>query len=107
MMSQVWRRRGFPRWFSMVVGAGEIFTGITMLLPRRRFLGAAVFFTILVGGIVTHIINHHALAESISAPIHLVLSGIIVLAFWPADWREPLSLGRGAETSAQGAPQRS
>jgi uncharacterized membrane protein YphA (DoxX/SURF4 family) len=97
---------GFPRWFSMVVGVGEIFTGITMLLPRRRFLGAPVFFTILVGGIVTHIINHDPLAESISAYIHLMLSGIIALACWPADWREPLTLRRGAGTSAQGVPQR-
>ena len=98
---------GFPRWFSMVVGAGEVFAGITLLLPRRRFLGAAVFFIILVGGIVTHIINHDALAESISAPIHLVLSGIVALAFWPADWRQPLTLGRAAVTRAQGVPQRS
>jgi uncharacterized membrane protein YphA (DoxX/SURF4 family) len=97
---------GFPRWFSMVVGAGEVFSGITLLLPRRRFLGAGVFFITLVGGIVTHIINHHGIAESISAPIHLVLSGIIVLAYWPADWRQPLTFGRRAETRAQAVPQR-
>jgi uncharacterized membrane protein YphA (DoxX/SURF4 family) len=96
---------GFPRWFSIVVGAGEVFSGVTLLLPRRRFLGAGVFFITLVGATVTHIINDHALAESISAPIHLVLSGIIVLAFWPADWREPLALSRGAGTSGQGIPQ--
>jgi uncharacterized membrane protein YphA (DoxX/SURF4 family) len=97
---------GFPRWFSMVVGAGEVFSGITLLLPRRRFVGAGVFFITLVGAVVTHIINHDALAESISAPIHLVLSGIVVLACWPADWRQPLSLRWGAETSVHGITQR-
>lgn len=97
---------GFPRWFSMVVGAGEVFSGITLLLPRRRFLGAGVFFITLVGGIVTHIINHDSIGQSISAPIHLVLSGIVVLAYWPADWKQPLTLGRRAEASAQGVPQR-
>jgi uncharacterized membrane protein YphA (DoxX/SURF4 family) len=78
---------GFPSWFSFVVGAGEIFAGIMLLLPPRRFLGAVVMIVILVGAMVTHQINHDKLSDSISAPIHFVLVTIVALSTWPADWR--------------------
>jgi uncharacterized membrane protein YphA (DoxX/SURF4 family) len=85
---------GYPPWFSFVVGAGEIFASVMLILPRRRFLGAAVMLFILTGALATHIINRDSLADSIAAPIILMLSTIIALANWPADWREPLALSR-------------
>lgn len=85
---------GYPSWFSFVVGACEIFAGVMLILPRRRFLGAAVMLFILTGAIATHIINHDSLSDSIAAPIILVLSAIVALATWPADLREPFAFGR-------------
>jgi uncharacterized membrane protein YphA (DoxX/SURF4 family) len=85
---------GYPSWFSFVVGACEIFAGVMLILPRRRFLGAAVMLFILAGAIATHIINHDSLTDSIAAPIIFVLSAIVALATWPADWREPFAFGR-------------
>jgi uncharacterized membrane protein YphA (DoxX/SURF4 family) len=85
---------GYPPWFSFVVGAAEIFAGVMLILPRRRFLGAAILMFIVTGAIATHIINRDALADSIAAPIILVLSAIVALASWPADWREPFALSR-------------
>lgn len=61
------RSWGFPSWFSFVVGAAEIFAGVMLLLPPRRFLGAVVMIVILVGAMVTHQINHDKLSDSISA----------------------------------------
>jgi uncharacterized membrane protein YphA (DoxX/SURF4 family) len=92
---------GYPGWFSFVVGAGELFAGVMLVIPRRRFLGATVLVVTLIGAVVTHVINHDTLADSISAPVHLVLAAGIALACWPADWREPLALGgrRGAHRS--------
>ncbi len=84
---------GYPAWFSFVVGGGELLAAFMLVLPRRRFLGAAVLVIILVGAIATHVINHDSFADSVSAPVHLVLAGVVALAFWPADWREPLALG--------------
>jgi uncharacterized membrane protein YphA (DoxX/SURF4 family) len=94
---------GYPAWFAYVVGAAEIVAAILLLLPRRRFLGAVVFAFILTGAVATHIINHDSLADSVSAPVHLILAGIVALATWPADWREPLALGSRRAGSMQGA----
>jgi uncharacterized membrane protein YphA (DoxX/SURF4 family) len=88
---------GYPAWFSFVIGAAEIFAGAMLVLPRRRFLGAAVMLFILPGAIATHIINRDSLTDSIAAPTVLVLSAIVALATWPSDWREPLAF-RGRES---------
>lgn len=81
---------GWPDWFSFVVGALEILVAVLLLFPRRRFIGAALLTFIMTGAITTHIIHKDALADSISAPVHLVLAGIVALAYWPTDWRQPL-----------------
>jgi uncharacterized membrane protein YphA (DoxX/SURF4 family) len=85
---------GYAGWFSYVIGAGELLSAVMLVLPRRRFLGAALMVFILIGAITTHIINRDTLADSIAAPIHLVLVGIVALATWPADWKDLLRLGR-------------
>ena len=85
---------GYPSWFSFVVGACEIFAGVMLILPRRRFLGAAVMLFVLTGAIATHIINRDSLRDSIAAPTMLVLSAIVALATWPAHWRELFAFGR-------------
>src|SRR6266851_568378 len=82
---------------------GELLAAVMLVIPRRRFLGAVLLMFILTGAVATHIINHDSLADSVSAPVHLVLAGVVALACWPADWREPLALGRrgpGSERSA-------
>jgi uncharacterized membrane protein YphA (DoxX/SURF4 family) len=58
---------GYPPWFSFVIGAFEIFAGMMLILPRRRFLGAAVMLFVLPGAIATHIINRDTLTDSIAA----------------------------------------
>jgi hypothetical protein len=84
---------GYPVWFSAVIGACELIAAILLTLPRRRFLGAVMLVAILTGAVTTHIVDHNTLADSIAAPIELVLAGIAALTHWPADWREPLAFG--------------
>jgi uncharacterized membrane protein YphA (DoxX/SURF4 family) len=98
---------GYPAWFSMVIGGLELLAAVMLVLPRRRFLGAALLMFILTGAVATHIINHDSLADSVSAPVHLVLAGILALAYWPADWREPLALGGREPESLRSVSQRS
>jgi uncharacterized membrane protein YphA (DoxX/SURF4 family) len=83
---------GYPSYMSYVVGAGELLAGVLLMFPRRRFLGAVIIIVILIGATVTHVINHDKLADSVSAPVHLAFAVIIALAYWPANWREPLTL---------------
>jgi uncharacterized membrane protein YphA (DoxX/SURF4 family) len=96
---------GYPAWFSYVVGAGELLAAVLLILPRRRFLGAVLLVLIMTGAVATHIINHNTLSDSIAAPIQLVLAGVVALANWPADWREPFALGRREARSERSAAQ--
>lgn len=84
---------GYPAWFSVVVGACELVAAVLLTLPRRRFLGAVMLVALMTGAVTTHIVDHNTLADSIAAPIELVLAGIAALTHWPADWREPLAFG--------------
>jgi uncharacterized membrane protein YphA (DoxX/SURF4 family) len=81
---------GYPEWFRYGVGATELLIGILLLLPRRRFLGAALYMFLMTGAVTTHIVNHEPFVpDTISATVHLVLSALVALATWPADWRDP------------------
>ena len=98
---------GYPAWFSVVIGACEICAAVLLTLPRRRFLGAVMLVAIMTGAVTTHIVDHDTLANSIAAPIELVLAGIAALTHWPADWREPLAFGRKKPGGVPGIVQRS
>ena len=98
---------GYPAWVSPVVGGVEIFAAALLLLPRRRFLGAGMLVLLMTGAVTTHIVDHNALSDSWAAPVMLVLDSIVALANWPADWREPLALGRRGEAGVSGVSQRS
>jgi hypothetical protein len=57
----------------------------------------------MTGAVTTHIVDHDMVADNFSAPVMLVLVSIVALANWPADWKEPLALGRKGEARARGA----
>jgi hypothetical protein len=97
---------GYPAWVSPVVGGVELFAAVLLLLPRRRFLGAGMLVLLMTGAVTTHIVNHNALSDSWAAPVMLVLDSMVALAYWPADWREPLALGRKDEARVSGVSQR-
>jgi uncharacterized membrane protein YphA (DoxX/SURF4 family) len=78
---------GYPSWFRFVVGSGEFLGAVLLIVPRRRFLGAALLVVILIGAVVTHIANQDPLAESAAAPVVLALTGIAAWATRPRDWR--------------------
>ena len=85
---------GYPSWFRFVVGSGEVVGVVLLLVPRRRFLGAALLGVILVGAILTHIVNQDPLSEAVMAPTCLALVGVVAYASRPADWHELLPAPR-------------
>jgi uncharacterized membrane protein YphA (DoxX/SURF4 family) len=84
---------GYPGWFRFVVGAGELFAAVLLLMPRRRFrfIAAATLVVILVGAVITHIANQDPIGESTSAPVHLAIMIALAWATRPAHWRHLLS----------------
>lgn len=105
---------GYPSWFRFVVGTIELVCALCLLSSSRRFrfVGAAGLVLVLDGAVTTHIVNHDPLGQAIAAPIHLVVAFVIVLANWPADWKDllaPVRPARRAEalpTAAQAQPAR-
>jgi hypothetical protein len=108
---------GYPSWFRLVVGAGELVGG-ALLSPRRRFLGAGLLVVILVGATLTHVVNGDPLSESVSAPLHLVLAATVAWATRPdrygsassaassATTASPPAAGAGARVAARSAQVR-
>lgn len=84
---------GYPSWFRFVVGAGELFAAVLLLVPHRkvRFIAAATLVVILTGAVITHIANQDPISESISAPVHLAISVALAWVFRPARWRALLT----------------
>lgn len=83
---------GYPSSFRFVVGALELAFAVLLVIPRRRarFLGAAGLVFVLTGAVTTHIVNHDPLGESLSAPIHLLITAVIALLNWPDQWQRLL-----------------
>lgn len=80
---------GYPSWFRFVVGVLELAFAVLLVIPRKRarFLGAIGLVFVLTGAVTTHIVNHDPLGESLSAPIHLLITGVIALVNWPERWQ--------------------
>jgi uncharacterized membrane protein YphA (DoxX/SURF4 family) len=70
---------GYPAWFRFVVGTGELVAAVLLVIPSRRtrFLGCALLVVILVGAVVTHLLNTDPVGESIMAPIMLAITGTL------------------------------
>jgi hypothetical protein len=84
---------GYPSWFRFVVGGIEGLCAVLLVIPRRRwrFLGAAALVLLLVGASTTHIVvPGEQPSDWLAAPTMLVISAVIALANWPADWRDLL-----------------
>jgi uncharacterized membrane protein YphA (DoxX/SURF4 family) len=81
---------GYPSWMRFVVGALEAVSAVLLIVPSRRtrFLGATTLVFVLTGAVTTHIVNHNTWYQSFAAPTHLIITGVLALANWPADWRD-------------------
>lgn len=88
---------GYPSWFRFVVGAGELVGGVMLLIPSVRFMGCLVLSVILEGAILTHVINHDPMAESIAAPVTLMLVIVVAIVSSPIRARD-LMPPQGAQT---------
>lgn len=100
---------GYPSWFRFLVGTIEGVCAVLLVIPRRqaRFMGAAALVLLLVGANTTHIISGSQVSDRLAAPTMLVISAVIALANWPADWRDllrPWQTPQPADTPATADP---
>jgi len=83
-------RWGYPDWFRVLVGIGELTSMALLLIPRFASYGATLFAVVMLGAIFTHA-THHEFSRLPFNFLLLALSLIIILA------RKPNSLMRSRE----------
>lgn len=66
---------GIGQWFRYVTGLLEASGAILIVVPRTKFLGAALLVMIMVGAVLTHIFILHSAPTA--AAVLLVLAGIV------------------------------
>lgn len=88
-------RWGYPDWFRLVVGAGEVLATILLFLPQTRFWAAGGIVLEMIGAVITHVrIQEYAM---VGAPVMLlVLAAAIAWLDRPERLRRP----RAAPTPA-------
>ncbi len=64
-------------WLMPLVAVAEILSGVLLMIPRTRALGALVIFPVMVGILLTHIF-----VEPSGLPIALILWAILLWAMW-------------------------
>lgn len=80
-----WR---YPSWVRFFVGTTELIGAALLLMPRRHILAAGMLIPILIGAVVTHIINSDPIRESVAAPIVLILMTLIAYKSTPWNWHD-------------------
>jgi putative oxidoreductase len=68
---------GYPAGTRHVVGVLEVLAGVGVLIPKSRRVAAAILIALMIGAVLTHIVN----AEYPRAIPPLVLGGLAVLIF--------------------------
>jgi uncharacterized membrane protein YphA (DoxX/SURF4 family) len=79
---------GYPSWVRFFVGTTELIGAALLLMPRRHILAAAMLIPILIGAVVTHIINSDPIGESVAAPMMLILMTLIAYKSAPWNWHD-------------------
>ena len=71
-------RWGYPGWFRIMVGVGELISLVLLLVPRLASYGASLFAVVMLGAIFTHYANN----ETSRLPFNfLLLTLSLVIAF--------------------------
>jgi uncharacterized membrane protein YphA (DoxX/SURF4 family) len=79
---------GYPQWVRFFVGSIELIGGALLtMVPRLRLVATGMLAPIMIGAVVTHIVNDSPLGDRIFSPLILVLLVIIGSVSAPWDWR--------------------
>jgi uncharacterized membrane protein YphA (DoxX/SURF4 family) len=93
-MVEEFHRFGYPDWFRVLIGAGEVAGAIALLVPRTATLASMILGVIMAGAVATHL----RFGETLPAIVPLVLF-VLVAAVGYA--RRPRSLVSGWRGQAE------
>jgi putative oxidoreductase len=69
---------GYPPWFVVLVGAGEIVGAVLLLIPPLATQGAAGLSVIMLGAVATHLVH----GESVRVVVPVTLFTLLILVAW-------------------------
>jgi putative oxidoreductase len=69
---------GYPPWFVIVVGVGEIGGAVLLLIPPLATPGAAGLSVIMLAAVATHLLH----GESARVVVPLTLIALLILVAW-------------------------
>ena len=72
MWSPAFEAWGYPVWFRILIGILETGGGFLVLIPKTRHIGALILFVVMVGALVTRIINGTGLDDALSISFYAV-----------------------------------
>jgi uncharacterized membrane protein YphA (DoxX/SURF4 family) len=75
-------KMGYPDWFRVLIGLGEIGGGLLLLVPRLAALGAAGLAIIMAGAAYTHF-KAGEVPQGFIPLVLLVVLVLIAYARWP------------------------
>jgi uncharacterized membrane protein YphA (DoxX/SURF4 family) len=73
MWTNAFERWGYPAWFRVFIGVLEIIGGLLLLVPRVRHFGAMILFVIMIGALITRIINGTSLDDALSITFNAII----------------------------------
>jgi len=86
---------GYPRWFLTFIGVVEVGSGLSLLVPKARFYGAALLVCTMIGALVTHARGGDPVGKMIPAMVCLAAAAFLAVTHRPAF----LGGGRAAQTT--------
>ncbi len=77
---------GYPGWFALVIGAGELGLAIVLLAPRFASYAATGLVGIMLGALGTVLLHPGRMGPE-PPLLHLTVLAIIIVARWQKRWR--------------------
>lgn len=73
---------GYPGWFAIVIGAGEIGLSILLLVPRLASYAATGLIVIMLGALGTVLLHPGGRMGPGAPTVHLIVLTVILISRW-------------------------
>ena len=80
--ARAFRIWGYPVWFRVLIGVGELGAAVLLAWPRTAAYGAALIIIVMLGGMGTHVFIEHRPARVTSELGQLTFSSIVLAGRW-------------------------
>ena len=73
MWTNAFEQWGYSAWFRVLIGVLEIIGGLLLLVPKVRHFGAMVLFVIMIGALITRLVNGTSVDDALSITFNAII----------------------------------